>query len=121
MFDRAAYDQRIHVLRDYVHVTRLRGMARFLLVNAVVARSDEIGAALKFYYPMAVLIDNLADLRDAQQRLHQAHAARDAAGRLRSWRPPVPATPTSPAASGRRWRQPGPFSPQQRTGGRRQP
>jgi hypothetical protein len=121
VFDRAAYDQRIHALGDHVHVIRLRGMARFLLVNAVMARSDEIDAALRFYYTMAVLIDSLADLREAQQRLHQAHAARDAAGRLRSLSPPVAATPTSPAASGRRWRQPGPFSPQQRTAGRRQP
>jgi hypothetical protein len=121
VFDRAAHDQHIYALRGHVHITRLRGMARFLLVNAVMARSDDIDAALRFYYTMAVLIDNLADIRDAQRRLYQAHAARDAAGRLRSWRPPVAATPTSPAASGRRWRQPGPFSLQQRTAGRRQP
>lgn len=81
MFDRAAYDQRIHALRDHVHVTRLRGMARFLLVNAVMA--------LRFYYTMAMLIDSLADIRDAQQRLHQAQAARDAARDLRGWRPPA--------------------------------
>lgn len=111
MFDRAAYDQRIHALRDHVHVTRLRGMARFLLVNAVMA--------LRFYYTMAMLIDSLADIRDAQQRLHQAQAARDAARDLRGWRPPAESTRVSP--TGARRRQPVPFSPQRRTAGRHQP
>jgi hypothetical protein len=95
-------------------------MARFLLVNAVMARSDEIDAALRFYYTMAVLIDNLADLRDAQQRIHQAHAARDAAGRLRSWTPSVASTRVTPAAAVRRWRQPGPW-PRREAPDRRQP
>jgi len=111
VFDRAAYDQRIHALRDHVHVTRLRGMARFLLVNAVMA--------LRFYYTMAMLIDSLADIRDAQQRLHQAQAARDAARDLRGWRPPAESTRVSP--TGARRRQPVPFSPQRRTAGRHQP
>jgi hypothetical protein len=94
VFDRAAHDQRIDALRDHVHVTRLRGMARLLLVHAVMASNEDIDAALRFYYTMAVLLDSLADLRDTQLRLHQAHAARDAASRLRSWRPPhVPPAP----------------------------
>lgn len=119
MFDRAAYDQRIHALRDHVHVTRLRGMARFLLVNAVMAGNDDLDAALRFYYTMAMLIDSLADIRDAQQRLHQAQAARDAARDLRGWRPPAESTRVSP--TGARRRQPVPFSPQRRTAGRHQP
>lgn len=48
VFDRAAYDQRIHALRDHVHVTRLRGMARFLLVNAVTASNHDLDAAVRF-------------------------------------------------------------------------
>jgi hypothetical protein len=87
VFDRAAHDQRIHALRDHVHVTRLRGMARLILINAVMSRDDDTNAALKLFYTMAVLIDSLADLRDAQQRLHQAQAARVAAAQLRRWRP----------------------------------
>jgi hypothetical protein len=99
VFDRAAHDQHIHALRDYVHVTRLRGMARFILVSAVMASNDDIDAVLKFYYTMAVLIDSLADIRDAQQRLHQAQAARDAAARLRGWR--AGHVPSAPAAAPR--------------------
>ena len=120
VFDRAAHDQHIHAVSDHMHVTRLRGMARFLLVNAVMARSDEIDVALRFYYTMAVLIDYLADIRDAQRRLHQAHAARDAAGRLRDWRPSVASTRVTPAAAARRWRRPGPL-PRREAPGRRQP
>jgi hypothetical protein len=121
VFDRAAHDQRIHALRDHVHVTRLRGVARFILVSAVMASNDDIDAALRFYYTMAVLIDSLADLRDAQQRLHQAQAARDAAQRLRSWTPWVAYARVTPAASARRQRQPGPVPPQQKSSSRRQP
>lgn len=121
VFDRAAHDQHIHALRDHVHVTKLRGMARFILVNAVMASNDDIDAALKFFYTMAVLIDSLADIRDAQQRLHQAQAARDAAGRLRGWTPSVVATRVTPVAAARRGRQPGPLSPRREAPGRRQP
>lgn len=102
VFDRAAHDQRVHALRDHVHVTRLRGLARILLVGAVMARNDDTDAALRLFYTMAVLLDSLADLRDTQRRLHQAQAARDAAEQLRRWRPPrispaSAAVPTPPA------------------------
>lgn len=119
VFDRAAHDQHVHALVDQVHVTRLRGMARFILVHAVMANNNDINAALRFYYTMAVLIDTLADIREAQQRLHQAQAARDAAGRLRAWRPRPARAPTrtGPASSVDPRRQP---TAQPDSGGRRQ-
>jgi hypothetical protein len=49
-------------------------------------------AALHLVFTLAALAESLADLRDAQDRLHQARAARHAAGQLRDYRPPaVPA------------------------------
>jgi hypothetical protein len=41
-------------------------------------------AALHLVYTFAALAENLADLREAQQRRHQAQAARQAAGQLRA-------------------------------------
>jgi hypothetical protein len=49
-----------------------------------ISGNDDTLAALRLVLDLAALGDTLAHLRDAQQRLHQAQAARDAAAALRT-------------------------------------
>lgn len=102
LFDRVVHDQRVHTAGRDVHAARLRGMARLIALTAATGGDNRTAAVL--FLTMAGFIDAMADLRQAQQRLHQVHAARDAAQRLRSWTPPPAAAVTAPAAPGSRSR-----------------
>jgi hypothetical protein len=88
-FDRAAHDLRGWVpARQVSQAGHLRAMARLIAVMGAVSRDQDTTAALHLIYTLTALAESLADLREAQDRLHQARAARYAAGQLRDYRPP---------------------------------
>jgi hypothetical protein len=82
----------------------LRAMARLISVTGRLTGDHDTAAALWLIYHLAALTDHLADLRETQQRLHQARDARHAAGQLRALARPGPpgvATPLPfPRATG---------------------
>jgi MobA/VirD2-like, nuclease domain len=104
-FDRAAYDLRRQRQRSrppgrrVSHAVQLRAMARLIALMGAISHDRDTMAALHLLYTLAALAENLADLRDAQHRLHQARAARTAAAYLRAAAPP-PAAPTASPAPG---------------------
>lgn len=102
LFDRVVHDQRVHTAGRSVHAARLRGMARLIALTAATGGDNRTAAVL--FVTMAGFVDAMADLRQAQQRLHQVQTARDAAQRLRNWTPPPAAAVTAPAAPGNRSR-----------------
>jgi hypothetical protein len=63
---------------------QLRHLSRLIAVMGRLTSDDDTAAALQLVLQMSVLADNLADLRESQQRLHQARAARHTANRLRN-------------------------------------
>jgi hypothetical protein len=100
-FDRAAHDLRGRVpARRVSQAGHLRAMARLIAVWGVVSRDQDTTAALHLIFTVAALAESLADLREAQDRLHQARAARHAAGQLRHYWPP--AAPAAPHTTGTR-------------------
>jgi len=114
-FDRAAHDQRPIAARRVSQAGHLRAMARLVAVIGTLSRDRDTVAALHLVFTLAAFAESLADLREAQDRLHQAQAARHAAGHLRDFRPPTgaatartpdarsaqPITPGQPAAERR--------------------
>jgi len=89
-FDRAAHDRRGRVpARRVSHAGQLRAMARLIAVMGELSRDQDTTAALHLIYTLAALAESLADLREAQHRLHQVQAARTAAEGLRAWTPPA--------------------------------
>lgn len=96
LFDRVVHDQRVRAVGRSVHAARLRGMARLIALSAAAGGDNRTAAVL--FVAMAGFIDAMADLRQAQRRLHQVHVARAAAQRLRSWTPPPAAAGTASAA-----------------------
>ncbi len=62
----------------------LRSMARLIATMGRLTADDDTTAALHLLLQIAMLADNLANLREAQGRLHQAQAARQAANQLRT-------------------------------------
>jgi hypothetical protein len=54
-----------------------------------VSRDWDNAAALHLVFALAALAEGLAGLREAQDRLAQAWAARHVAGQLRQYRPPA--------------------------------
>jgi hypothetical protein len=100
LFDRAAHDQRVHALRDHVHTTRMRGAARLILVSVALSSDEDTSALTRLLLTLAVFLDALATLREAQRLLHQAHAAREVARRLRDWTPPPITAPAPPVRPG---------------------
>jgi hypothetical protein len=100
-FDRAAHDLHGRVpARRVSSAVHLRAMARLIAVIGAASRDQDTTAALHLIYTLAALAETLADLRQAQDRLHQARAARQAAGQLRDYLPP--AGPTGPHMTGAR-------------------
>lgn len=83
-FDRAAREPHRHPANRSAAVHELRSMARLIAVMGRLTGDQDTAAALQLVLQMSMLADNLADLRDAQQRLHQARAARHAASQLRA-------------------------------------
>jgi hypothetical protein len=62
----------------------LRAVARLLRVAGELADDEALFRMLRLLVDLSLLADALAELRDAQRRLHQARAARAAAGLLRA-------------------------------------
>jgi hypothetical protein len=115
-FDRAAHDLRGRVpARRVSQAGQLRTMARMIAVMGTVSRDLDTLAALHLVFTLAALAESLADLRDAQDRLHQAWAARHAAEHLRAYQPPTAAAGArTPAARAARPPVPDPLSPDRR-------
>jgi hypothetical protein len=95
-FDRADHDLRERApARRVSQAGQLRTMARLIAVMGALSRDSDTMAALHLIYILAALAESLADLREAQQRWHQAQAARDAARQIRGYR--LPAGPPRPS------------------------
>jgi hypothetical protein len=87
-FDRAARERRQPPpARRVSHAQQLRSMARSIALMGMISRDEDITAALHMVYTLAALAENVADFREAQQRLHQVEAARMAAAQLRAYAP----------------------------------
>ncbi len=94
-FDRAAYELPARVPAQRVsQAGTLRAMARLIRVMGALSLDRDTMAALHLIYTLAALAETLADLREAQDRLHQAQAAHHAAGQLRAYHPPAGTTGT---------------------------
>lgn len=87
-FDRAAREPHRRHVRQSRRAGDLRAMARLVAVMGRLTDDTETTAALQLVLHLSMLADNLADLREAQGRLHQARAARQAADQLRAVVPP---------------------------------
>ena len=83
VFDRAARDLYGRVARNNGRSQQMRSMARVVALMGRISGDDDAIAALALVMDLARLADTLEQLRQAQQRLHQAEAARDAAKALR--------------------------------------
>jgi hypothetical protein len=93
-FDQAAHDLCGRApARRVTQAGQLRTMARLISVMGALSRDRDTAAALHLIYNLTGLAESLADLREAQDRLHQARAARHAAGQLRLYRPPAGPSP----------------------------
>ena len=110
-FDRAAHDLHGRVpARRVSQAGQLRTMARLIAVMGAVSRDRDALAALHLVYTLAALAESLADLREAQDRLSQARAARDAARQLRQYQRPAGTAGARPPGA-RAARPPVPDSP----------
>jgi hypothetical protein len=83
VFDRAARDLYGKVARSTSRSYEMRAMSRLIYVMGRVSGDHDTYAALALVLKLARLGDTLAWLREAQQRFHQAEAARAAADQLR--------------------------------------
>ena len=92
LFDRAAHEptSRRPALAGTPGYS-LRAVARILAATGSRREQNELHAMLQLVRAMAGIADAVAELRDAQQRLHQADAARQAAAHLATYQPPQPA------------------------------
>ncbi|MEU4398252.1 hypothetical protein [Micromonospora orduensis] len=83
VFDRAARDLYGRVYRSTSRSQEMRAMSRLVALMGRISGDDDAIAALALVMDLARLADTLEQLRRAQQRLHQADAARTAAEALR--------------------------------------
>ncbi|GAA4733861.1 mobilization protein [Phytohabitans rumicis] len=83
-FDRAAREASRRRRGFSRPAIELRAMSRLIAVVGRLTDDHDTAAALQLVLQMAMLADNLADLRESQQRFHQARAARLAADQLRT-------------------------------------
>jgi len=111
MFDRAARNVGGRVVQHTPRSYELRAMSRLVALMGRVSGDDDTLAALALVMELARFGDALEHLREAQQRLHQATAARSAAAALRAavdgqgLQPadgPVPTPTAGPTMTGRR-------------------
>jgi hypothetical protein len=83
-FDRAAYEVRARVpARPVPAAGRLHALSRMIATIGAAFRNRDTVIMLDLIRVLAGLADALADLREAQSRLHQARCAREAASRIR--------------------------------------
>jgi len=94
-FDRAARD-RDRCLPAYrtAPAGHLRSMARLIASAGTPSRDKDVAIAVQLIYSIAALAESLAVLREAQNRLHQARAARQAVAHLHLWTPASTASAT---------------------------
>lgn len=99
-FDRAAHELRRRDIpaRRVSQAGGLRAMARLIGLMGALSRDRDTLAALHLIYTLAALAESLADLREAQDRVHQARAARHAAAQLRAYH--LPTGPPGPPTGG---------------------
>ncbi|GGM63171.1 hypothetical protein GCM10011608_55540 [Micromonospora sonchi] len=84
-FDRAARETHWrHPGRLHPATIQLRSMSRLISTVGRLTNEDDAVAALQLVLRLSMIADNLANLRDAQKRIHQAQAARQAAESLRA-------------------------------------
>ncbi|MFV2103982.1 relaxase [Micromonospora sp. LOL_024] len=83
VFDRAARDLHGRVQKSTSRSQEMRAMSRLVALMGRISGDDDTIAALALVMDLARLADTLEQLRNAQQRLHQAEAARTAADALR--------------------------------------
>ncbi|MET8042563.1 relaxase [Micromonospora sp. NPDC005215] len=83
VFDRAARDLYGRVQKSTSRSQEMRAMSRLVALMGRISGDDDTIAALALVMDLARLADTLKQLRNAQQRLHQAEAARTAADALR--------------------------------------
>ncbi|MFF0256988.1 relaxase [Micromonospora zamorensis] len=101
-FDRAARDLYGRVQRPTGRSQQLRAVSRLVALMGRISGDDDASAVLALVMDLARFADTLEQLRSAQQRLHQAEAARAAGdvlrlvagGRQPAVTPPLTATST---------------------------
>ncbi|WP_328384325.1 relaxase (plasmid) [Micromonospora zamorensis] len=102
VFDRAARDLNGRTCQPTSRAYELGAMSRLVAVMGRISGDEDTYAALRLVLKLAKLADALEQVRAAQQRLHQAEAARAAATALRAiagaTRPPV-TVPLTPAVT----------------------
>jgi len=91
LLHRTAHEPRRPPSRHHTHAAHLRSMARLIGLMGAISNDRDAAAMLHLLYALAGLAENLADLREAQHRLHQVRTARFAAARLRAYVVPSPA------------------------------
>lgn len=84
-FDRAARLRNGAPAPRYRKADHLRAMARLIAVVGRLSSDRDFAAVLFMIHHMVALAEHLADLRETQQRLHQARDARRAAQQLRGF------------------------------------
>jgi hypothetical protein len=84
LFDKASRDQYGRVARANERSAGLRSMSRLVALMGRMAGDNDTFAMLALLLDLARLADTLALLRDAQDRYHQAEAARRTAAGLRA-------------------------------------
>jgi hypothetical protein len=100
VFDRAAYErQRPKRVPRYSNADQLRSMARLISVMGAIREDTDTTAVLHLILNIAAIAEHLADIREAQQRLHQAQAARNAARLLSQYGPPGSGGLSTPRAN----------------------
>jgi hypothetical protein len=82
--DRAAREPYRRPLPCTRRAEALRAMSRLLRLAGRLSDNDALFTTMRLIIDLSLLADALAELRDAQQRLHQARAARTAARLLRA-------------------------------------
>lgn len=96
-FDRAAHEPHGRTpTRRPPQTGQLRTMARLIATMNATAREVNTMQVMYLITTLAAIVENLAELREAQQRLHQAQATRTAIDRLRAWTPPTSPPTTQP-------------------------
>ncbi|WP_328383768.1 relaxase/mobilization nuclease domain-containing protein [Micromonospora zamorensis] len=104
VFDRAARDLYGQIRKSTSRSQEMRATSRLVALMGRVSGDDDVIAALALVMDLARLADTLEQLRNVQQRLHQAEAARVAADALRlvaggrQWAVTLPLTATSTPA-----------------------
>jgi hypothetical protein len=90
LFDRATHEPTSrHTAIAGTPGYTLRAVARILAAAGSRREQNELHAMLQLVGAVARVADAVADLRDAQQRLHQADAARQTAAVLAAYQPPA--------------------------------